>query len=247
MKIPQRVIPLLVILLLVAVFLIGRYQGQLEILRGGSAPQRASSPTPGTTGQAVPQEQNDGSGGVQAISQDLWQEIIAKPAAARGSEEAPVTMVEFTDYQCPFCARHAETTQPQIESEYIETGKVRYIIRDLPLPIHPNAGAAAQAARCAGDRGKYWEMHDLLFAKQDEWSSGNPDELFASYAGEIGLNQGSFTDCLSGGKYQSAVDEDLALAQRIGARGTPAFIINGEMIIGAQPFAAFQQLIEKSF
>jgi protein-disulfide isomerase len=249
MKVPEKIIPFLFVLLLVAAFLLGRYQGQIELLRGGAVPQSGSgqsvaqgtqtgsqtNPAPGTTG-----------GKVTVIPDDLWNEVLTDPAAARGSENAPVTMVEFTDYQCPFCERHFTDTQPQIDQDYIDTGKVRYLIRDMPLPIHPNAPAAAYAARCAADQGKYWEMHDLLFQKQTEWSSGNTDELFSGYAGDVGLDVNSFTSCLSDGKYKKAVDADMALAQKVGVGGTPAFLINKELIIGAQPFTVFQQAIEKA-
>lgn len=90
--------------------------------------------------------------------------------AVKGDANAPVTIIEFTDYQCPFCSRHFEQTFGQIESEYIDTGKVKYVVRDFPLGFHPNAQKAAEAAECAGDQGRYWEMHDQLFSNQGEWS-----------------------------------------------------------------------------
>ena len=249
MKVPEKIIPLLFVLLLVAAFLLGRYQGQIELLRGGVSPQTSSGQSVAqgiqTGSQTNPAPETTG-GKVTVISDDLWNEVLADPAASRGSENAPVTMVEFTDYQCPFCERHFTDTQPQIEQNYIDTGKVRYLIRDMPLPIHPNAPAAAYAARCSADQGKYWEMHDLLFQKQTEWSSGNTEELFSGYAGDVGLDVNLFTSCLSDGKYKKAVDADMALAQKVGVGGTPAFVINKELIIGAQPFAVFQQAIEKA-
>lgn len=248
MKVPEKLVPLFVGLLLVVAFLFGRAQGQNEVLRGGGSRPPALTGTAGQTGQqpgqTVPQTGDSGGAAGSPITQELWDKVIANPAAAKGSEDAPVTMVEFTDYQCPFCARHFTTTLPQIEKEYVETGKVRYLIRDLPLPIHPNAPAAALAARCAGDEGKYWEMHDTLYEKQVEWSSGNADELFAGYAGEVGLDSGAFASCMDSEKYKKEIDEDIALAQQVGASGTPAFVINGQLVIGAQPFTRFQQAIE---
>lgn len=248
MKVPEKVVPLLFVLLLIAAFLLGRYQAQVEILRGGAVPQASQTKTSGATGQVSGQATTgtNPAGGTRTVLPDeLWKEVVSSFAAAKGAENAPVTMVEFTDYQCPFCARHFENSQPQIDKEYIDNGKLRYLIRDLPLPIHPNAPAAAMAARCAGDQGKYWEMHDKLFEKQSEWSSGDAMELFSRYAQDLGLNSGNFSACVSSEKYKSAVDSDVALAQRVGASGTPAFLINGELIIGAQPFTAFQQAIER--
>lgn len=244
MKVPEKLVPLLFGLLLIAVYLIGRYQAQAELLRGGGLATQTA------VGQTAPQTvQTDQTGGGDTrtvITQELWDELTSSFAASIGSENAPVTMVEFTDYQCPFCARYFTNTHPQIVEEYIDTGKLRYLVRDLPLPIHPNAPAAAMAARCAGDQGKYWEMHDLLFNKQTEWQSGNTSEMFPGYAVELGLNSGEFTSCVTSEKYKDQISEDQALAQRIGASGTPAFIINKELVIGAQPFTAFQQVIERA-
>ncbi|MCH7952148.1 DsbA family protein [Patescibacteria group bacterium] len=244
MKVPEKIIPLLFVLLLVAAFLLGRFQAQAEFLKAGGRPlvNQASTQGVGQTPQQTAQSGQSPSGG--ALPDETWKKLLANPAASKGDENAPVTMVEFTDYQCPFCSRHFSDAQPQIEKEYVETGKVRYLIRDLPLPIHPNAPAAAEAARCAGDKGKYWEMHDVLFQKQGEWSSGNSTELFTRYAGDLGLNSGEFSSCLTGGKHTDAVNADLSLAQQVGASGTPAFFINGKIMIGAQPFSAFQQAIE---
>lgn len=248
MKVPEKVVPLLFVLLLIAAFLLGRYQAQVEILRGGGAPQGAQTQGGSSTGQPVGQTApgtNPEAGTRTLVTEDLWKEVVSTYAASKGSENAPVTMVEFTDYQCPFCARHFENTQPQIDKEYIETGKVRYLVRDLPLPIHPNAPAAAMAARCAGDQGKYWEMHDMLFEKQNEWSSGDTTQLFSTYAEDLGLDGGALTSCVSSQKHKAAMDKDTSLAQRIGASGTPAFLINRELVIGAQPFPVFEQAIEK--
>lgn len=247
MKIPQKTIPLLIILLLVASFLLGRFQGQVELLRQGKTGETLSAQT-GTGGGQNPQApaQQPPPGGTEEVvlSDEQWKSVASEPAAEKGSRDAKVTIVEFSDYQCPFCARYISETFPQINEEYIDTGKVRYMLRDLPLPFHSNANVSAQAARCAGDQGKYWEMHDVLFEKQDEWSSGDPKETFAKYAGDLGLNTSSFSGCLSDEKYKEEVDRDGSLAQGLGVRGTPGFFINGKLLIGAQPFSAFEQVIE---
>lgn len=240
MKVPEKVVPLLFVLLLIAAYLLGRYQAQVELLKSGGARQLTDQA--GT--QQVGQPQGQQAARNEPLAVELWSKLLENPAAAKGDEDAPVTLVEFTDYQCPYCARFYTDTYWQLKKEYVETGKARYLIRDLPLPIHPSAPAAAMAARCAGDEGRYWEMHDLLFEKQDEWSSGDTEELFSGYAGELGLDVGGFSSCLRDEKYKQEVDEDVNLARQVGADGTPAFFINGRRLIGAQPFSAFQQVIE---
>lgn len=245
MKIPEKATPVLFVLLVVASFLLGRYQAQIEILKGGT-----SQPTAVQGGQQVAGQQTDPQGSQQPsaeeITDEVWQTLLDKPAAVKGENDAPVTMVEFTDYQCPYCARFFSDTYPQVLKDYVETGEVRYLVRDFPLPIHPNAPAAAMAARCAGDQGQYWEMHDKLFEKQDEWSSGKTTDLFQGYASELGLNEGEFTSCLTDEKYKQEVDADSQLARQVGINGTPGFVINGEVLIGAQPYSAFQQVFEKA-
>lgn len=173
-------------------------------------------------------------------------EVNTAGAYSIGESDAPVVIVEFTDYQCPFCSRHFAQTYPQIKAEYIDTGKVRYVFMDFPLSsIHPQAQISAEAARCAGDQGAYLEMHDLLFGRQDEWN-GRDDagEIFAAYAGELALDTAVFADCLSSGRHEAAVLADLEQGARLGVDGTPAFFINGNFVSGAQPFEVFRQAIE---
>jgi protein-disulfide isomerase len=245
MKLPAKTIPFLFLLLLVGAFLLGRYQGQLELLRGGQVSRQGTTTQTGDQagGQAAGQGQTQQGPNVN-LSDQQWQDVVQNATYLKGDEGAPVTVVEFTDYQCPFCNRFFTETYPQVEKEYVDTGKVRYMVRDFPLPFHGNAHAAAQAARCAGDQDKYLEMHDVLFTKQNEWSSADAQESFESYAQEIGLNGSSFSECLSSAKYKDAVDQDLAMSQQLGVGGTPGFFINGKLLVGAQPFTAFQQVID---
>ncbi len=145
-----------------------------------------------------------------------------------GNPGARITIVEFTDYQCPFCARHATQVFPEIESSYVKTGKVKYYLRDFPLPIHSNSNSAAIAARCAGEQGKYWEMHTLLFQNQDEWkglSGSQPDSRFAEYASSLGLNDAQFSACYSSGKFSSQISADKSDASMYGISGTPSSLI----------------------
>ncbi len=166
-------------------------------------------------------------------------------AGVSGEDSAPVTIVEFTDYQCPFCSRFAEETHGKIVDTYVTTGKVKYIVRDLPLPFHPHAQEAAEAARCAGDQGKYMEMYDELFVNQKAWAEATKViDIYTGYAGEIGLNIAVFSECLSSGTKTEAVKADLALAEELGINGTPSFVINGKILVGAQPFENFKAVIE---
>jgi len=161
--------------------------------------------------------------------------------AVLGDDDAPITIIEFSDYECPFCTRFYLNTLPQIKSEYIDTGKVKLIYRDYPLGFHANAQKAAEAAECAGEQGKYYEMHDKLF---DEGVNGGVSS-FKQYAKEIGLNAGEFNECLDSGEMASEVQKDFQDGQRVGVRGTPTFFINGQYLSGAQPFEVFKQVIEE--
>ena len=172
--------------------------------------------------------------------------------AIKGDKNAKLTLVEFTDYQCPFCSRHLRDTFPQIENDYIKTGKVRYVLREFPLEsIHPQAVKAAEAAGCAGEQWKYWEMHDRLFANQNALT---PAQL-PGHAEAISLDAAKFKSCLEGGKFAAKVRKDLADAQKYGATGTPTFFIgvtdpkSSEIkavrkIVGAQSYAAFKDAFD---
>ncbi|HEX6385068.1 MAG TPA: thioredoxin domain-containing protein [Anaerolineae bacterium] len=162
-----------------------------------------------------------------------------------GDPDAPVTIVEYTDFQCPYCSRHFHQTLPLLKENFIDTGQVRYVFKDFPLTsIHPQAFAAAEAARCAGEQEAYVEMHDLLFSKQEEWS-GRPDVagIFGQYAAQLNLDTAQFDACLSSHKYEAAVTADLEEGTGFGIRGTPAFFINGHYLSGAQPYSVFEQAI----
>ncbi len=161
----------------------------------------------------------------------------------KGKENAPVTIIEFSDFQCPFCGRFFQQTLPDIERSYIATGKAKLVYKDFPLDsIHPHATPAAMAARCAGEQGKFWEFHDLIFNNQQSLGESS----YTQWASQLGLDAAKFNECSSSRKYLSAVRQDLVEGQRAGVQGTPAFLINGQLLSGAQPFAAFQQAIENA-
>jgi len=166
---------------------------------------------------------------------------------SRGDPNAPITMVEFSDYQCPFCLRYFQETLPQLLKDYVETGKVYYVFKDFPITqIHPQAIPAAVAARCAGQQDAYWEMHDKLFEEQSRWNNNpNADEIFAELAQDIGLDMDAFNACVADPAIVDQVNQNLAEGVAAGVQGTPAFFINGEFISGAQPYSVFQQTIER--
>jgi protein-disulfide isomerase len=148
--------------------------------------------------------------------------------------------VEFSDFECPYCARFYRETLGQIDSEYIETGKVKMVYRDFPLGFHKQAQKAAEAAECAGEQGKFWEMHDILFEKG---VSGGVTS-FKQYAKDIGLNNEKFDECLDSGAMAEEVKKDMKDGSDAGVSGTPAFFINGKLITGAQPFSKFKEVID---
>ena len=194
-------------------------------------------PTPAQPGQ--PQEE------FPTVNVDMNK--LADDDAFLGNANAPVTIVEFSDYQCPFCAKFWSQTLPSIKSQYIDTGKVRLIYRDFPLlQIHPEAMPAAQAAECAGKQGKYFEMHDKIFQGQTSLSNEN----YKKWASELGLNTASFNTCLDSGETAAEIQKDLQDGSAVGIQGTPGFIIgktggsSGRVISGAYPFASFQQIID---
>lgn len=164
-------------------------------------------------------------------------------AGQMGSADAPVTIVEFTDYQCPYCQRHSLDTLPTMIQEMVETGRVRYILKDFPLDnIHPDARLGAVAARCAGEQEAYWEMHDAIFTGQAEWAGQGDaaNQVFISYAGELGLDREEFGSCLSSGRYDAAVQANLNEGQSLGVTGTPFFFVQGYPLNGARPIEHFQ-------
>jgi protein-disulfide isomerase len=167
---------------------------------------------------------------------------------AIGRPDAPVTLVEFADYQCPFCKKFHTDAYAELKKNYIDTGKVRFVSRDLPLEFHPFAMKAAEAARCAGDQNKYWELRDALYS-----NAAPPSEDVIKKASEgLALDAKGFQACLDSDKYKVNVQKDASDAAKLQISGTPTFVLaksakdklDGVRIVGAQPFAAFQAAIE---
>jgi protein-disulfide isomerase len=166
-----------------------------------------------------------------------------------GNKNAPLTIVEYTDYQCPFCQRFHSSAFQEIKRNYIDTGKVRFYSKDLPLDIHGNAMQAAQAARCAAEQGKFWELRDIM--------GNNPDKLdidhISVFADGLKMDSKALRACIGSGKYKEPVQSDVLEAMRVGASGTPAFIVgksngagvDGELMVGAMPYQMFDDKLKQ--
>lgn len=183
---------------------------------------------------------------VDQLKKELKVEVNLKPprvevaaeGPSKGPATAPITIVEFSDFECPYCSK-AEDTVKQVMKAY--DGKVRLVYRDFPLPFHPHAEKASEAAQCAADQGKYWEMHEKLFSNQQKLE----EPALKGYAKDLGLDQGKFDKCLDGGDKAKVVEANKAAGSKVGVTGTPAFFINGYQLTGAQPFEEFKSLIDQ--
>ncbi len=174
-----------------------------------------------------------------------------------GDKKAKLTLVEFSDYECPFCKKTFTELLPELKKNYIDTGKVRLIYKDLPLPFHQNAAKEAEAAQCAKDQGgdvTYYKYHDQIFTKTTSGGTGIALDQLPVLAKAINLNVTKFQKCLDDGKFKVEVDKDLAEAQKVGANGTPTWFlgkttsadtIEGTILVGAQPFSAFKSAIDQ--
>jgi len=173
----------------------------------------------------------------------------ARPFNELGPADAPLTIVEFTDLQCPYCARFARETFPRLKREYFDTGRIRYVARDLPLPMHAYALPAAVASRCAGEQGHFWEYREALFAARQDLAA----EPYARIAGELGLDVARLEACRADPRQAQAVRSDVELAFGNGIRSTPTFVIGrevngrfeGEQVSGAVPFDILSAKLEE--
>jgi len=173
----------------------------------------------------------------------------------KGNPDATVTIVEFSDFQCPFCKRFHETTLPLILENYVDTGKVKFVYRDFPIVgIHPNgAVVTALAAECADDQGMFWQYHDKIFQNQKNWERLATEDIsvqLKGFAEELGLNTNQFNECLNSGKYLDEVNKDLQDGKSYGVTGTPGFFIGNEeggyiKVTGAQPYSVFQSVLDQ--
>ena len=173
---------------------------------------------------------------------------------SRGAPDAPVTLFEYSDYHCPYCRRHATTVMPSIIENYVDTGKVRFVMREFPIDrLHPRARAASVAALCAGKQGNYWGMHDALFADQ----KASSDDDFRRMAASLDLDVDTFNACMEGDEFVAQIQSNTVEGQTLGVSGTPSFVVGltdpedpnkvnvTRFIRGAQPLPAFQSAIEE--
>lgn len=166
----------------------------------------------------------------------------------KGSPDAPVKVIEYSDFQCPGCAQYHTGLGETIETEYIETGKIQFIFHEFPLTsIHPYAIAAAEAARAAGEQGQFWQMHNLLFEKQREWATSmNPTSLFVGYAEQLGLDTDQFAEALRSNKYRNQVQAAEQAAEQAGVQATPTFVINGQQLRSDELIPAIEEALDAS-
>lgn len=242
----SKLTPVLVILLIIGSFFLGVYRTKVEYLEKGivaGAAQGTNNAQP-VAPAAQPEQPTKG---VASVDDD----------PVLGDKNAPVTIIEFSDYECPFCKRHFDQTLPQLIKEYIDTGKAKLVFRDLPLSFHdPMATKEAVAANCARKQGgdkKYFEFHDEIFKRTISNGNGLNDEKIQTIASDLRLNLSSFNTCLQDPAQTEEVKKDLSDAGQAGASGTPTFLIgkstsdgkiDGDLLVGAQPFTAFQAVID---
>lgn len=221
-------------------FVLGLTVGYLFWGRSGNtgSTNTISTNSAATTGNSdTTQTQTDTSGQDQQI---VRYKVPVDDDPYYGPENAEITIVEFSDFQCPYCRKWYSEVYPRLLDTY--SGKIKFVYRDFPLTsIHPDAFPAAEAANCAGDQGVYWPYHDKLFGME----LGLGTDAYQQYAEQLGVNMDQFNACLDEGKYKEEIQADFEFAAQLGVRSTPTFFINGIAVVGAQPFEVFQQVIDK--
>jgi|SRR6185312_5687863 len=170
---------------------------------------------------------------------------VADHARVEGSPTAPLWVIEISDFQCPFCREWHDQSYQAIKSEYVDTGKIRFAYINFPLSIHKNAWPAAEAAMCAAAQGKFWPMHDSLFASQPRWENlANPQPMLDSLAASVGVSQDAYTKCVTQHQMRALIQGDMDRADESGVQATPTFIIGTAKISGAQPLDQFRAVID---
>lgn len=215
--------------LLPLAFVVGLAVGYLFWGRGDTSPQPVAAAVVEPVPTAVTQAE-------QTVKR---YDVPEDDDPVRGPATAAITIIEFSDYECPYCQSwHQEVWLP-LQAAFPD--QIRLVYRDFPLPGHPNATPAAQAANCAHEQDRFWEYHDLLFS----WELGLSREAYLEYANRLGLDTNMFTQCLDENRYADEVQADFDYAANLGVRSTPTFFINGLPMVGAQPLDVFKQVIEK--
>ncbi len=240
---------IVVIALIIASFIIGSLYTKVQYLKSGSSVKNSPAQQAVAPQAAAPQ---------QAPPEDTTpKKVSVDDDPVLGDKNAKVTLIDFTNYECSFCKRYFDDTYSQLKKDYIDTGKIKYVVRDLPLPFHANAHKEAQAAECAREQGgdsAYFKYHDEIFKRTTSGGTGLAFDQLPVIANDLGLNGKVLQSCLDTEKYKAEVDKDLADASAVGATGTPTFfigkstsdgVITGTKIVGAQPYSVFQAEIDK--
>lgn len=243
----NKAIPFLVTAIIIASFVLGSLYTKVQMYESGAAAGVAN--TGGGTGTTPAQPPAEEPPAIVDVSLD--------DDAVLGDKNAPVTLIEFSDYECPFCKRHFDETYQTLKTKYIDTGKVKMVFRDLPLSFHdPMATKEAIAANCSRAQGgdtAYYTFHDEVFKRTTSNGNGLTDDAIQKIAADLQLNMPTFTTCLADPTQKKEVTDDLAYASTVGADATPTFfvgksagpIIKGERLVGAYPLTSFETLIEK--
>lgn len=239
-----KLVPILTVALVVAAFLIGSLYAKVQMFEKGEVQNQGTINNQQPAAAAQPQRPTKG---VASVDDD----------PVLGDKNAPVTIIEFSDYECPFCKRHFDETLPQLVKEYVDAGKVKIVYRDFPLSFHdPMATKEAVAANCAGKQGGdtvYFKYHDDIFTRTKSNGNGLSEVDLTTIATDLGLNLSLFNTCLSDPAQTDEVKKDIADGTAAGASGTPTFVIgkttsngeiDGDLVVGAQPFVAFQAVID---
>ncbi|HEX7042777.1 MAG TPA: DsbA family protein [Patescibacteria group bacterium] len=233
-NLPKSPTPYLVGLLIVASFLLGMLLTKVQYLEG----QQGSNT--GNTAGTQP------AGAQPTTAPGTPVDVSVGNLPVLGNKDAKVKVIEFADFQCPFCEQWFSQVEPQIKKDYIDTGKIAFYWRDYPF-LGQESDYAASAARCANEQGKFWEFHDYLYQHQGQENSGtfSKDNL-KGFAASLGLNTDQFNSCLDADKYSKDYQTDLSDGQKAGVNGTPTVYVNGVAIVGAQPYTAFKSAIDQA-
>ncbi len=238
LRIPRNIktTPILVVLLIIAAFFLGMLTTKVQYLEKGNT----------TVAGAIAPTQAVQAGNQQPQPTLGKQNVDNGHFPVKGDPNAKVTVIEFGDFRCPFCKRFFTDVEPQLQKDYIDTGKVKFYFRQYAF-LGPASTVAANAAECANEQNKFWDFHDYLYKNQPsetDTSIYTTDNL-TQIVGNLGMDTDQFRTCLDGKKYDKNVSDDLAAGQKVGVNATPTFYIDGNQLVGAQPYSAFQTIIDQ--
>lgn len=243
--VPLAIAAVAVIVLIVSLFASWGGEREEPAATGATSASEPSQEEP----SREPAESRGESSRSSEEEEEPWEQLARRDPAdpmALGDPEAPVVMISYSEFQCPFCGKFARDTEPELVEQYVENGTLRIEWRDFPY-LGPESMVAARAGRAAAEQDGFWEFHDAMYADQQPPNSGHLDEDYlAGIAEEVGLDVERFGEDMDSEELQRAIEEDFAQGQAIGVTGTPAFLINGVPVIGAQPTEVFEEAIEKA-